>query len=88
MWYYFLIFLVFALFGFLFGSRAYLKRVASVMMQMGLPADQVDKVVYLVTNYKKLQREAKKATKEAYKKSIVSAQLEKMKKEEGNGENG
>ena len=76
-----LIFVVTSVFGFMFGSKAYLKRVGAVLLQMKLPADQVDKVVYLVSNYNKIQRKARKETREAYKKTIVESQLEKMKKE-------
>ncbi len=80
-------FVIAAVLGFAFGKRVHLKRVASVLLQVKMPSEEVDKVVYLVSEYPKLQREAKKATKEAYKKSLVSAQLEKIKKEdkENNG---
>ena len=79
---YLLIFVACALFGFIYGKKAHLKQVASVLLQMKMPEDQVGKVVSLVSEYSKLQREAKKATKDAYKKALVDAQLEKMKKED------
>lgn len=77
-----IIFALCAILGFVFGSRVYLKRVGAVMLQLKVPSEQVDKVCYLVSNYNKIQREAKKATKDAYKKSMVDEQLEKMKKED------
>ena len=79
---YILIFMVCALLGFVYGKKMHLNRVAKVLLQIKMPGEQVDKVVYLVSQYNKIQRDAKKATKEAYKQSIVSDQLEKMKKED------
>lgn len=79
---YMLIFMVCAVIGFVYGKKMYLNRVAKVLLQIKMPGEQVDKVVYLVSQYNKIQRDAKKATKEAYKQSIVSDQLEKMKKED------
>lgn len=82
MLYYLGIFVVAALFGFIFGSRQYLKRLAAVLYQTkAIPAEQVDKLVEVIRTYNKIQRQARKATREAYKKSVVDSQLEKMKKE-------
>lgn len=82
MLYYFAIFVVASLLGFVFGSKQYLKRLAAVLYQTkAIPADQVDKLVEIIRTYNKIQRQAKKATREAYKKSVVDSQLEKMKKE-------
>lgn len=67
--------------GFLFGKKQHLNKVAQVMLQTGLPREVVDKTIYLVNNHAKLQREARKATKEAYKALLVKESLEKMKKE-------
>ncbi len=75
-------FVIAAIFGFAFGSKQYLKRVAAVMLQLKLPSEEVDKVVYLVSQYPKLKRQAKKKTKDAFKQSMVDSQLEKMKKED------
>ncbi len=76
------VFALAAIVGFVFGKKYHLKRVASVLLQMKMPSEEVDKVVYLVSEYPKLQRAAKKATKDAFKKSMVDEQLEKIKKED------
>ena len=78
---YFLAFFVVAIGGFLYGMKVHLRRVSAVLLQCGMDPDQVGKVVHLVSCYRKLQREAKKQAREAYKKSIVDAQVEKMKKD-------
>ncbi len=82
MFYGLIAFVIAAVFGFWFGSRQYLKRVAAVMLQLKIPPEEVDKMVYLVSQYNKLKREAKKKTKATFTQSMVDEQLEKMKKED------
>lgn len=83
----FFIVVVFAVMGFVYGKKMHLKQMTAVLMQTGIvPKDQVDKLMEIVANYKKLRRQAAKEVKEAYKNLIVQDSLEKMKKEaENNG---
>ncbi len=80
--YTFIAFLLMAIMGFVYGKQIYLKRVAAVLHQMKIPTEEVDKTVFLISQYSKIQREASKQTKEAFKKSMVEKQLENMKKED------
>lgn len=80
---YILIFIICAFGGFLYGKKAHLKQLASVLITSKLlPMESVDKVVDLVANYNSIRRQARKDTKEAYKKVLVQESLEKMKKED------
>lgn len=79
---FFILVIVFAFIGFLYGKKMHLRQVASVLMQTGLvPIEQVDKVIEIVANYKKLRRQAAKEVKDSYKSLLVKESLEKMKKE-------
>ena len=83
MWSGFLIFILAVVFGFVYGKKMHLKQLASVLLTSKLlPAESVDKVVDLVANYNSLRRQARKDTKQAYKKVLVAEQLEKMKNKE------
>ena len=83
MWIYILIFMACAIFGFIYGKKMHLKQLASVLITSKLlPAESVDKVIDLVANYNSIRRQARKDTKEAYKKVLVAESLEKMKKED------
>ena len=78
-----LIFILAAIFGFVYGKKMHLKQVASVLLVSKLiPAESVDKVVDLVASYKSLRRQARKDTKDAFKKVLVAEQLEKIKNKE------
>lgn len=83
MWYYIIIFILCAVFGFLYGKKMHLNQLAKVLYTSKMiPEQSIDKVVDLVASYNKIRREARKATKEAYKKVLVAESLEKIKKED------
>ena len=83
MWSSFFIFILAVVFGFVYGKKMHLKQLANVLLTSKLlPAESVDKVVDLVANYNSLRRQARKDTKQAYKKVLVAEQLEKMKNKE------
>ena len=83
MWIYLIVFIAAALFGWLFGKNAHVKHLSQVLYQVPwFPNEKVGEVVYLVKSYNKIQRETKKATIAAYKKSMVQSQLEEMRREE------
>ena len=86
-WVYVLIFVLCAVGGFFYGTKMHLRRVSSVMLQCGMNPDQVGKIIHLVSNYRKLQKQAKKQAREAYKKSVVDGQLQNMTKENFSSEN-
>lgn len=79
MWMYFLIFIAAALFGFVFGKKTHLKQLGNILLQNGMPIDQVSKLSECVRTYNKTMRQAKKETREAFKKMLVASQLKKMK---------
>lgn len=76
------LFVVCAIGGFFFGKKTHLTRVARVMVQMKVPADTVDQIMYNVRNYKRLEKEAKKAVAEAYKQNLIDSEMAKLKKED------
>ena len=83
MWSGFLIFILAAIFGFVYGKKMHLKQLASVLLTAKLlPAESIDKVIDLVSSYNALRRQARKDTKQAYKKVLVAEQLEKIKNKE------
>lgn len=83
MWVYLGIFVFCAIFGFVYGKKMHLKQLASVLFTCKMiPPEAIDKVVDLVANYNSIRRQARKDTKEAYKKVLVQESLEKIKKED------
>lgn len=87
MWTYLLIFIFAALFGFVYGKKAHLKQLSNILLQQGMPIDQVSKLSECVRTYNKTIRQAKKETREEFKKMLVESQLKKM-KEGGEKKNG
>ena len=87
MWRYFLIFIAAALFGFVYGKKAHLRQLGNILLQNGMPIDEVSKLTECVRTYNKTMRQAKKETREAFKKMLVESQLKKM-KEGGEKKNG
>ncbi len=82
-WLYALGFVAVAVVGFIYGKKVHLKQLASVLYRLnGFPNDQVDKVIHLVSQYKKIAKQAKKDTEAAYKQALVTERLEKLKKED------
>ena len=87
MWIYFLIFIAAALFGSVYGKKAHLRQLGNILLQNGMPIDEVSKLTECVRTYNKTMRQAKKETREAFKKMLVESQLKKM-KEGGEKNNG
>lgn len=87
MWLYVIAFVMAAMLGFVFGKKSHLKQLSNILLQNGMPLDQVSKLSECVRTYNKTVRQAKKETREAFKKMLVESQLKKM-KEGGEKENG
>lgn len=51
MWTYLLIFIFAALFGFVYGKKAHLKQLSNILLQQGMPIDQVSKLSECVRTY-------------------------------------
>ena len=51
MWMYLLIFIAAALFGFVYGKKAHLKQLGNILLQQGMPLDQVSKLSECVRTY-------------------------------------
>lgn len=81
MWVYLFCFVLATMLGFLYGKKAHLKQLSGVLLRQGMPLEQVDRLCEVVRTYNKIARQAKKETREAYKKMLVDGQLEKLKKE-------
>ena len=51
MWIYFLIFIAAALFGFVYGKKAHLRQLGNILLQNGMPIDEVSKLTECVRTY-------------------------------------
>lgn len=78
MWLNIVVFFVAAIFGFVYGKKTHLKQLTQVLLNTGVPFEKTSKIVEIVRTYKKTEREAKKATREEYKKMLVKNQISRM----------
>ena len=53
MWIYFLIFIAAALFGVVYGKKAHLRQLGNILLQNGMPIDEVSKLTECVRTYNK-----------------------------------
>ena len=83
MWGGLLTFFIAAILGFLYGKKVHLKQMATILLRTGsVKAEEIDKLIDLVSSFKKLERAAKKKTKEEYQQLVVKQAVEKIKKKE------